>query len=115
MATIPPFRGVRERASTIAETVMGWMAEKKQPQGIVYDKLEKTAALWLRGNSLAMDTLQKLIEARHEARALLPVPGTPHELAVYEGRNREGRDIVALLTKIYHAPVEFGSEDEPND
>ena len=114
MATIPPGRKIHERVQTIAESVMSWATAKK-PQLAEWDKLEKTTAVWLRSNSLALDTLTRLIEARREARAMAPVPGTPHDLAIHEGRNREGQDIIRLLRKIYAAPLEFGAEDETND
>lgn len=109
MATIPPFRkiaGIRVR-DALEWAQRGWKHE------VPYDANEKACAIWMRGNDMAIETLTSLILARIEARAMLPDPGTPHDMAVAYGRDREAKAIISILTKIHQAPLEFGSgEDE---
>lgn len=109
----PPNGGLFDRAATITDRVLEYFWDKQQ----VKDRLAISpehgkVAEWLRGNTAIRDSIANLLAARISARGILPIPSTPHELAIQAGRDRECRELSLLFSELYALPVGREGEDE---
>ena len=106
MATIPP-----NVVRLMPRAMQGFFGTGAPPSAQPLSPHEEAVAGWLRGDTGRLNTLKTLLQTRYDERAKLPVPSTPHDLAVSAGAQHELRQIIIWLDTLYSYPVYTGSEE----
>lgn len=73
---------------------------------------EEGVAAWLRGDTARFESLEKLLRARFDRRAELPLPSTELDIVLHSAAQKELVDVIHWLGELYGSALPGNEEGE---